>query len=153
MSFGARWIGWSAKPKETRSNEERFWDQVSKDASGCWLWQGAKDKDGYGAFNEQLPNGKWKVRKSHRWSLAKKLGGVLRGQANHECDVRNCVNPDHLYPGTQKENMRDARVRNRIGTPARTRARAALMRDAGWTQREVAEEFGVGQSTVSKWEK
>jgi hypothetical protein len=153
MSFGGRWTGWSKPAREKQTNEERFWSQVQKMPSGCWEWQGALDKDGYGVVNISQPDGTWKVAKTHRYSLEIKLGGPFDGQANHECDNRKCCNPNHLYAGTQLENMADARQRGRIGTPARSRVRALLMREAGFTQREVAEEFGVSQPTVSKWEK
>jgi hypothetical protein len=155
LSFGGRWSGWSSGParatKDRLTNEERFWAKVKKVDSGCWEWQGAKDKDGYGVFNFQQEDGSWGVKKTHRYSLEIKLGGRFEGQANHECDNRPCCNPNHLYAGTQLENMHDARIRNQIGTPARTRVRALLMLEAGFTQSQVAEEFGCFQTTISKW--
>jgi len=154
MSFGG-WQGWStsARKQAKQTNEDRFWKQVQAQTNGCWEWQGALDKDGYGAFNHQNEDGTWSIKKCHRYSLEIKLGRQFGGQANHTCDNRKCCNPHHLYEGTQLENMRDARQRSRIGTSTRERVRALLMLEHGFLQREVAEEFGVGQSTISKWSK
>lgn len=69
---------------------------------GCWLWTGAKTKDGYGRFSYEdrlyLP---------HRW-----LWQALRGRTipdgrvlDHRCRNRNCVNPTHLDCITQQENV------------------------------------------------
>ena len=77
--------------------------------SDCWLFTGCKNEDGYGYFGI---NGK--VLKAHRVSWLIFKGQIPIGkQINHTCDVRNCVNPNHLYIGTQPENIRDTVSRNR----------------------------------------
>jgi len=79
----------------------RFQDKVDYTLWGCWLWLGRTDKDGYGIF---YLNGK--NRKSHRvsyetWKCAIPTGMTL----DHLCRVRNCVNPDHTEPVTNRENF------------------------------------------------
>lgn len=76
----------------------------------CWLWHGKKNKNGYGII--QISN---KLFLAHRVSYSlfngpfSKSLGVL-----HRCDVRNCINPKHLFVGTQMENNKDAASKNRV---------------------------------------
>ena len=90
--------------------EERFWSKVDKSPhpQGCWMWKGAHHPDGYGLF--QWPEKK--EQRSHRIAWIMKNGDIPDGLwCLHKCPgVRNpgCCNPDHIYLGTQLENMRDA---------------------------------------------
>ena len=68
--------------------------------SGCWLWTGALDKDGYA---KSSINGKSK--RGHAISYEEKYGKVPDGlELDHKCRVRSCVNPDHLEPVESREN-------------------------------------------------
>lgn len=84
---------------------ERFFDRfVPVPESGCWLWDAATDTNGYG----QLSLNKTKVIKTHRMSYEIHNGPVPDGlHVLHKCDIRCCVNPDHLYVGTHQQNMKD----------------------------------------------
>jgi hypothetical protein len=77
--------------------------------SGCWIWQRATDSKGYGAcFHEG------KVQKAHRVSVKLSSGRDIDGMVVcHTCDIPSCVNPDHLFVGTQKDNMMDASEKGR----------------------------------------
>jgi hypothetical protein len=77
--------------------------------SGCWLWLGALFNDGYGAMTA---NGK--CRRAHRISYQEFVGPIPDGlHLLHSCDVPTCINPDHLRPGTPKDNKGDQISRNR----------------------------------------
>lgn len=95
---------------------ERFWKKVNKDGpvsdlmpTLCWLWTAYADAAGYGIFRvtwEKNP------KKAHRVSWALNKGPIPEGmKVLHKCDVRACVRPDHLYLGTQTDNMRDRKER------------------------------------------
>lgn len=87
----------------------RFWRYVDRDPEQpftCWLWTGARDKDGYGLLG--VPDGTTRrnVRATHvSWMLNWHL--PVKDQVLHRCDEPSCVNPMHLYLGDQLENMRD----------------------------------------------
>ncbi len=83
------------------SVEESFWSRV--DASGvCWEYTGSRDKEGYG---KARMNGKGWL--AHRLAYTLLVGEIAKDlQLDHLCRNHSCVNPDHLEPVTQAENMR-----------------------------------------------
>ena len=79
----------------------------------CHLWQGGKSLCGYGRFR---PGRKAEgMVATHRWVLARKLGRPINPghHACHSCDVRLCVNPDHVFEGTQQDNEDDKVAKGR----------------------------------------
>lgn len=81
------------------SVEERFWAKVKK-TDTCWLWTGSCTA-GYGQFGI---GGRKKMR-VHRYAYELLVGPIPEGLVlDHLCRVRNCVNPDHLEPVTDREN-------------------------------------------------
>lgn len=82
---------------------KRFWDKVEKTET-CWNWKNSTRR-GYGAFKF---NGK--QYNAHRFSWYLTYGKWPKKEALHKCNNRKCVNPNHLYEGTQKDNVRDAIV-------------------------------------------
>ena len=98
-------------PRDAKSVAERFSQQVVPvTESGCWLWTGYTNVQGYGHFQAEMGR-----TSAHRYSLEKRLGRALSpGRiACHKCDTPACVNPDHLYEGTYKSNAQDTRDRGR----------------------------------------
>lgn len=87
-----------------------FWERVklTADASRCWLWFGPSDKHGYGIWN--MNGQRWSA---HRFALYLTKGKELTLNALHKCDNPPCVNPNHLYEGTQSQNMVDSWQRTR----------------------------------------
>lgn len=82
---------------------DRFMKHVVADESGCWLWQSVIGKDGYGKF---ATSGTTKPL-AHRIAYELFVGPIPEGlQIDHLCRVRRCVNPEHLEPVTQLENVR-----------------------------------------------
>lgn len=103
-------------PKKLNSDNkssEKFWNKVHK-TEQCWLWTGSIIKDtGYGQFRTFGKKGR--MVKAHRYSLFLYLQNKFDQEllVLHRCDVRNCVNPAHLFQGTQKDNMEDCLRKNR----------------------------------------
>lgn len=84
--------------------------------SGCWLWLGALDIGGYGYMGRGRRSGRSEHAHRIAWKLFK--GPILEGlSVLHHCDNRICVNPDHLFLGTQADNMIDMRNKGRGSRP------------------------------------
>ncbi len=79
-----------------------FFDKVEKTET-CWLWLGRLTEDGYG-LTRKAP---FKTRLAHRISFMLHKHDPGKLLVLHTCHVRNCVNPEHLYAGTQVDNMED----------------------------------------------
>jgi len=91
-----------------RTPEENFWEKVDK-SKECWEWQAARDKDGYGFFHHH-----GKMGKAHRFSWEMHNGPIPEGlQVLHKCDNPRCIRPDHLFVGTNIENVADRTKKRR----------------------------------------
>lgn len=95
----------------------RFWNKVDRRKENeCWTWQGYKGYKGYGQIvicQKQIL--------THRYSYELHNGEIPKGMyVCHKCDNPSCVNPKHLFLGTQKENMQDASKKKRCVHPEET---------------------------------
>ncbi len=132
---------------------DRFMSKVEKGAE-CWLWRGCIAPNGYGLFKLGRLMG------AHRAAhiiFKAPVGGdqVVR----HTCDVRNCVNPEHLQLGSHVDNMRDMTHRKRSARGLRQHLaklsdeKVRELRETfapGMTYTELGEAFGVSRHTASK---
>jgi hypothetical protein len=139
-----------------KSNAEiRFLSRVEFDA-GCWYWTGWKDKDGYGVLSVNNRN----VR-AHRFSW-EQVNGPIPGKmcVCHMCDTPSCVNPDHLFLGSNEDNSADRHAKGRTvkvqgerhGVSKLTAEQVREIRrlyDRDVRHREIASKFGITPSTVS----
>jgi DNA-directed RNA polymerase specialized sigma24 family protein len=138
------------------SDRRRFWIKVEK-TPVCWLWTAARFENGYGAF--RLNN---KQRRAHIVSYEWLVGPTNGLQVCHSCDVKHCVRPEHLFLGTQSDNIIDmfqkGRQRERRGeisnwaklTEDEVREIRRLYADDGLFQREIADMFDITQGAVSQ---
>jgi hypothetical protein len=99
---------------------DRFWAEVSPEPNtGCWLWLGRVSRGGYGELRvgSRTDNNRTAAY-AHRLSYSMFKGDIPQGMlVCHSCDVRLCVNPEHLFVGTQTDNMRDASQKGRVKGP------------------------------------
>lgn len=130
--------------------EERFSSKYVVTTSGCWEWRGSKDSDGYG----HLEN--WDLRrpeKAHRVSWRIHFGEIPEGiKVLHKCDNPPCVNPDHLFLGTTKDNSRDMVSKKRwrgFGKEQRlTLDVAREIRASNEPQHILAKRYGVHSRSI-----
>jgi hypothetical protein len=81
--------------------------------SGCWLWMGTLRPDGYGAARARA-FGHGREQLAHRFSFMAFRGRIpARLYVLHRCDTKPCVNPAHLFTGTQADNLLDMRSKGR----------------------------------------
>lgn len=132
--------------------------RTEKSESGCWVWKGSVNNHGYGRIGSAL-----KVlgeRAAHRISYRAFLGNIPRDKSVlHRCDLRRCCNPEHLFLGTQAENVQDmiskSRHNPRYGehnaSSKLNRQSVSIIRSE-WqstTISELARRFGVSRRAVS----
>lgn len=103
---------------------ERFLKRVRMNLSGCWLWVGSCDREGYGQFHgastlrtsgsgTNRANHQPRLMRAHRYSFEVFTGQVIPDKmtVDHKCFVRNCVNPDHLELVSDTQPAAQARAR------------------------------------------
>ncbi len=130
--------------------EDRFWAKVIKRGPDeCWDWTGCTDKHGYGYLNV----GNRRTERAYRISYELHRGPIPFGlSVCHRCDHPNCVNPAHLFVGTQQDNMGDMIAKGRNSPPPRNDVRGEKHGQATFTDREVIalrEEFAHKHMSVS----
>ncbi len=129
---------------------------ILKDENHCWLWEGAKHRQGYGniAF-------RGKPCLVHRIVWVVFIGKIPNGmKVCHKCDVTSCCNPDHLFLGSQKDNVRDGIDKGRYEKRTLGKRRNKLnwnqvqeikkLHEEGMTRKELEDKYCVGQTCIAK---
>ena len=135
--------------------EVRFWEKVKKGPT-CWEWTASKDRKGYGRITSTLGT---RNLKAHRVSYELHNGPITPGLwVLHVCDNPGCVRPDHLFLGTNADNVRDMlnKGRSRKGETNGAASRLTTLdvryileaRRHGESLRSIAARFHVSCSTV-----
>jgi len=137
--------------RQSGSLQDRFFSRFVKLANGCWQWRSHTDKDGYGV----LPGAHQNTR-AHRLSYEIHHGTIPEGMiVCHHCDNPGCVNPDHLFVGTQKDNAQDALMKGRHyigeknGRSKLTKENVKEILASDLNGQQLANKFGVTRSTIN----
>jgi len=135
---------------------DRFHQNVPhRPVDGCWLWQGLRNKLGYGRFY-----GDGRYHQAHRFAYEQFVGPIPDGLLlRHTCDNPPCCNPAHLIPGTDRENTRDKMERGRFVSLRGTAHSNAKLTEENvrqireliherFTDTQIAAHFGVTDSAI-----
>jgi hypothetical protein len=140
---------------------ERFKKYYFKDdVTGCWIWVGGLVNGGYGAF--RLGS---KILRAHRVAFELFKHSIPNGKlVMHKCDVRRCINPEHLFLGSHKDNTQDMLAKNRGGAwknnhKGHNNPNAKLSKEDkeliaekllqnNCTQKELAKKYNVGRGAL-----
>lgn len=133
---------------------ERFWSKVDR-TKDCWNWTAALDGRGYGKF---YLDGFYMIASRVSWELA---NGLIPKGANvcHKCDNPRCVNPEHLFIGSNKDNMQDMKTKGRhkfrVGSAnpnaKLTKQEVWAIKEArhkGVSAKELSQLYGISKGTV-----
>jgi len=160
----------AADPKPTEElfsvkyDPYRFWSKVEKSPGSCWLWRGAIYAcSGYGMCNVYTGKKRYTTCTAHRLAYCLSFGAFPSALlVCHTCDNRICVNPDHLFLGTHKQNTQDCIKKGRFSTEHTRRLfqgegnpKAVLsqpqvlwIRECSDSFADIAAKLGVSECTV-----
>ncbi len=127
-------------------NPQYIYDRIEvKPDTGCWEWKRGLDPDGYGlayAFGKKV--------RAHRLSwVTFNIDDPAQLCVLHECDNPKCVNPDHLFLGTHRDNVHDKLRKGRQAKPRITPATIEFIRASPLKQRELASLTGIHRTTIN----
>jgi len=126
----------------------RFFRHVAVDLqTHCWHWTGAINKL---TFHGEFWDGEKRV-KAHRWSFQHHFG-YLPEVVRHKCDLARCVNPTHLEPGDQADNVADCIARDRKHTKLFWKQVLRIREEAehGVPRAKLALDYGVSEKQITR---
>jgi hypothetical protein len=139
--------------------KQRIFSFRIKENNGCWEWCSKRDRAGYGQLTRERKN-----LMAHKLSYQIFVGPIKKGlYVCHKCDNPPCIRPDHLFLGTQKQNMKDCIEKGRFKIGGNKYSAAANQRltekqvkeirrkypSGNYTQLELAKFYGVTQTCIS----
>lgn len=138
---------------------ERFTASYVVDPNGCWIWQKTKDRKGYGKMASGKPGARGRPVHAHRVAYELFVGPISAGlSVCHHCDVPACVNPAHLFTGTNFDNMGDAARKGRMrghSSPGEANPKARLtlaeveaIRQSADRSMLLAQQYGVSRQQI-----
>jgi hypothetical protein len=148
------------------NNNEKLFSLIKRGVfskKNCFEWQGAKDKNGYGITSYPANN-----TKKRSWKVHRLIWTILNGDVPedilvcHICDNPSCFNINHLFLGTSKDNSQDREKKGRgfFGQKGEQNFAAKLNEptvllirkfyENGWRVGEIAKEFNIHQSHISR---
>lgn len=143
--------------------DEKFWEKANIcESDECWEWTAARNKKGYGNFYMSVGNSKSMHVLAHRvaYMLANDVQIPEGMLVCHTCDNPPCVNPKHLFLGTDTDNMQDMMKKGRSAVQRGFKAHLKLdkekiteirkLRSDGVMVKDIASMFGIDLSWVSK---
>lgn len=129
----------------TDRDRERFFQKVQV-TDKCHHWCGSIKDGGYGQFRM----GKKRVQ-AHRFAYANAFGEIPKGLCVcHKCDVRNCVNPEHLFIGTSHDNTIDCILKGRRARKLTKEIVEQIRAEKGMTAYFIGKKYGVDCGLVSR---
>lgn len=142
---------------------KKIFNNITKDKNNCWIYNGYTGTKGYARIHY-----KGREINGHRIVLIETTGRNPKLDACHSCDNRKCVNPEHLFWGTRKENMRDMVNKGRHWMKQKpdhilkgethpstklTKSQVLKIYEMAHgfqlSQRQIANIFGISQATVA----
>jgi hypothetical protein len=154
-----RYVSGHGAPPKRQPMAPRFWAKVKR-GEGCWEWQGARNRSGYGLFQLGRRNGGSTLAHRVAWWLHHGTPPDVDVHVCHHCDNPPCCNPAHLFLGTDADNHADkvAKGRQTRGeqiifaklTEARVREARRLFATGTHTLADLAERYGVVPATVRR---
>jgi len=155
-------MSWSNSFRQrSKTQFQKFWEKVLLDDDDkCWEWRASKSRKGYGNFYLSIGHSKSKHCLAHRMAWKLTYGDIPEGlQVCHHCDNPGCVNPGHLFVGTNRDNILDAKKKGRLANRKGEKhpgaklnedkvKRIRELRKRGYTLERLGKIFGVDMSTI-----